>query len=161
MTKLSVKTHHWGHIAPKSPLSILMSYLDNRQQRVYANDTYSQFQKVTQGVPQGSMLRPLFYIIYANDLSKIVKNCEIALYADDTVLFTANNVKPTSRHGALNKWCHEKGILANTEKTKVMIFGKPKVVKNLPQFDIALNKAPLQVVSTYKYLGIALDGQLS
>ena len=68
----------------------ICSYLSNRQQRVYANETYSSFQGITQGVPQGSVLRPLFYIVYANDLVNKVDNCGIDLYADDTVLYTAN-----------------------------------------------------------------------
>ena len=68
----------------------ICSYLSNRQQRVYANETYSSFQDITQGVPQGSVLGPLFYIVYANDLVNKVDNCGIALYADDTVLYTAN-----------------------------------------------------------------------
>ena len=151
----------------RSLINWVGSYLENRSQRVYANDTFSQFLKVTQGVPQGSVLGPLFYIIYANDLSKIVKNCEIALYADDTVLFTANKDfnKSVSRLQAdlesLNVWCLDNGILANTDKTKVMVFGKPKVLENLPHFHIMLNKVPLQVVPSYKYLGISLDSQLS
>ena len=66
------------------------SYLSNRQQRVFANDTYSPYLKTTQGVPQGSILGPLFYIVYANDIAKTIKNCEIALYSDDTVFYTSN-----------------------------------------------------------------------
>ena len=66
------------------------NYLTDRRQRVYANNVHSLTQLITQGVPQGSVLGPLFYIIYANDVMRTVKNCEIALYADDTVLFTAN-----------------------------------------------------------------------
>ena len=78
------------------------SYLANRKPRVYANNVYSPTQVITQGVPQGSVLGPLFYIIYANDISKIVKNCEIALYADDTVLFTANSILERSVHNLQN-----------------------------------------------------------
>ena len=68
----------------------IVSYLSDRQQRVYANNTYSGYQGITQGVPQGSVLGPLFYIAYANDLSKIVKHCKRAMYADDTVLYTSH-----------------------------------------------------------------------
>ena len=148
-------------------LKWVKSYLDNRKQRVFANNTYSQFQTITQGVPQGSVLGPLFYIIYANDLPKIVKNCEIALYADDTVLFTANRDFQRSVSylqedmNLLNMWCLDNGIMANTDKTKVMIFGNPTVLTKLPQFDITMNSVSLQVVSAYKYLGITLDSQLS
>ena len=57
----------------------VISYLSDRQQRVYANDTYLDFQNITQSVPQASVLRPLFYIVYANDLVKTVKRCKIAM----------------------------------------------------------------------------------
>ena len=70
----------------RSVIKWIGSYLSNRKQRVLANNKYSSYQCITQGVPQGSVLGPLFYIIYANDISKVVKNCEIALYADDTAL---------------------------------------------------------------------------
>ena len=68
----------------------IVSYLSDRQQRVYANNTYSGYQGITQGVPQGSVLGPPFYIAYANDLSKILKHCKRAMYADDTVLYTSH-----------------------------------------------------------------------
>ena len=59
------------------------SYLSSRVQRVYANNTYSSFRTIKQGVPQGTVLGPLFYIIYANDLVKSIKYCKVALYADE------------------------------------------------------------------------------
>ena len=60
------------------------SYLQGREQKVYANGVFSASKVVTQGVPQGSVLGPLFYIVYANDLSSLFNNCEFAMYADDT-----------------------------------------------------------------------------
>ena len=143
------------------------SYLCSRQQRVYANDTYSSFQTINQGVPQGSVLGPLFYIVYANDLVKTVKNCEIALYADDTVLYTAS--KDIDRSiaslqediNSLTEWCNENGIMANTDKTKVMTFGSQNMLGKVPEFEIVLNDTPLQFVTAYKYLGMTLDSRLT
>ena len=105
------------------------SYLANRRQRVLANNTYSTFLPVTQGVLQGSVLGPLFYIIYANDLISVIKNCGIALYADDTVLYSADKkfissvTKVQEDLNAVSSWCHSNGIMLNTDKTKVMVFG--------------------------------------
>ena len=118
-------------------------------------------------MPQGSVLGPLFYIIYANDLTKIVKNCHIALYADDTVLYTANKQFETSLFNLqadldnLANWCCNNGIMANTDKTKVMVFGNPGAQKNLPDINIMFANTPLQRVQSYKYLGITLDTQLN
>ena len=72
------------------------SYLQDRKQRVLADNTFSDFQTITQGVPQGSVLGPLFYIIYANDLIDLFRSCEVALYADDTVLYKASSDFGTS-----------------------------------------------------------------
>ena len=104
-------------------------YLTNREQRVYANDTYSSFQPIAQGVPQGSVLGPLFYIVYANDLTNIIKNCEIVMYADDTILYISHKNYKSSFKGlqedlnSLSKWCIENNIMANTDKTKILTFG--------------------------------------
>ena len=74
----------------ESVVNWVKSYLMDRQQRVYANNLYSSYQTITQGVPQGSVLGQLFYIVYANDLTKNFKNCKFALYTDDTVLYISN-----------------------------------------------------------------------
>ena len=133
----------------------------------FANGVYSSYLKVTQGVPQGSVLGPLFYIIYANDIANVVENCEIAMDADDTVLFTADNNfgnAVSNLQGdikSLDQWCVRNGIMANTDKTKVMVFGTGHVLSKTPQPSILLNGVSLKVVSAYKYLGITLDNQLT
>ena len=145
------------------------SYLTNRQQRVYANSYYSSYQNVTQGVPQGSVLGPLFYIVYANDLSKIVKNCKFALYADDTVLYISEkDIEVSIRKlqediDALSTWCAKNGIMANTDKTKVMLFGTKNNLSKIPidELDLKFGGVSLQAVKTYTYLGMTLDNQLN
>ena len=143
------------------------SYLTDRKQRVLANNVYSSYQTVTQGVPQGSVLGPLFYILYANDISDTIINCKVAMYADDTVLYTADSNfedsmrKMRSDVQALSSWCGENGIRMNTDKTKTMSFGSAKKLKKLPPLCINIDDAPLQTVSCYKYLGVTLDGQLN
>ena len=122
---------------------------------------------ITQGVPQGSVLGPLFYIIYANDLSEIFDKCGMALYADDTVLYTAKKDFCDSvanlQHdiNKLTGWCHENGIMVNSDKSKIMVFGSKDRIEKLPEFDIVFGNDNLQTVSSYKYLGITLDSQLN
>ena len=145
----------------------IASYLSERKQRVYANDTYSDYMDITQGVPQGSVLGPLFYIVYANDLSKIIKHCKLAMYADDTVLYTSHknfdvSVKDLQEDiDSLTLWCKANGITVNTDKTKVMLFGSKCNLAKLNNFEIRFDNIPLQTVSSYKYLGITLDSQLN
>ena len=143
------------------------SYLRNRDQKVLANGVLSTTQTITQGVPQGSVLGPLLYIVYANDLIKTIKHCKVALYADDTVLFTANDRFETSVRlmqqdiNALSGWCCSNGIKANTDKTKVMVFGSPNCLKGVPDFNLVFEDTPLHQVQSYKYLGMTLDNQLN
>ena len=134
------------------------SDLGNRSQRVLANNKYSSYQYITQGVPQGSVLGPLFYIIYANDIVQNIKYCKIALYADDKVLYLANNYFANtvkclqSDMDALSLWCQWNGIHMNTDKTSLMLFGNLKRIT--PNIRNQCRGTPLKVDSNYRYLGI-------
>ena len=143
-----------------------ISYITGRKQKVLANNVYSALLNVTQGVPQGSVLGPLFYIVYANDLPDVLKHCNIALYADDTILYTANANFETSITKmqkdiySLAGWCVANSV-SYTKKSKVMVFGSPKTIQNFTAFEISYKDIPLQTVSSYTYLGMTLDSQLN
>ena len=148
-------------------LGWVQSYLRERKQRVLANGTYSSHQNITQGVPQGSVLGPLLYIAYANDLVNVVEKCKIGMYADDTVIYSAcSNFDLSVKNlqadlDSLVGWCDRNGLSVNADKTKIMLFGGPKALRDLPSFEIKLNNAVLQTVNSYKYLGVTLDSQLN
>ena len=150
-----------------SVVNWVRDYLTDRQQRVLANGRLSTYQTITQGVPQGSVLGPLFYIVYANDLSKIFKNCKFALYADDTVLYVSHRNfdiavnKMQDDTDSLSRWCATNGIMVNTDKTKTLVFGSKNALAKIPSFEIKFGDVPLQSVSSYKYLGLTLDNQLN
>jgi len=114
------------------------SYLANRQQTTLYSDIYSDFETITCGVPQGSVLGPLLFLIYVNDIQFAVTNAKIKLFADDTNLFlhghslneleyTANNTLKQLNHCMIaNK------LSINIEKTCYSIFGpKNKVTKDI------------------------------
>ena len=147
----------------------LEDYLTDRSQKVLANNHFSDTLKIKQGVPQGSIMGPLLYIIYANDITKVIKKSNIALYADDTVLYSnCKNLKTARRDmqadlNALQKWCVQNCIYANASKTKFMIFGS-KVTLARPECEglsLSINNQPVNRVHTYCYLGVHLDEQLN
>ena len=106
-------------------------------------------------------------ILYANDIVEKMTYCKLALYADNTVLYSANSkLKSTERKmredmQALSSWCALNGIKMNTDKTKLMWFGNAKKLKEVPNLEISIEGRPIQTVSSYRYLGVTLDGQLN
>ena len=68
-------------------MSLLGNFLENRRQRVVLNGKCSQWAPISAGVPQGSVLGPLFFLVYINDIVENV-NCDVKIFADDTSLFS-------------------------------------------------------------------------
>ena len=96
-----------------------------------------------------------------------MKHCKLAMYADDKVLYTSKRKFDVSIRdlqediASLALWCKANGIPANTKKTKVMVFGSKCSLAKLPNFEVKFGDTPLQVVTSYKYLGLTLDSQLN
>ena len=143
------------------------NYLTNRTQRTLANGKLSASNKITCGVPQGSVLGPLFFILYVNDMQAAVNKSDIQLYADDTVIHSSdsNSAKAASDlQTAMNqftRWCHENKLSLNASKTKQMVFGTRSMVKKAKNIRLMVEGVALQVVPSYKYLGVTLDSTLS
>ena len=105
----------------------MKSLLENRHQYVEYKNSVSQKLKLNYGVPQGSVLGPLFFLLYINDLPGVYKSNKITLFADDTTIYSAakqntsffyNEVKETKR------WFEEHKLTINDKKCSFMNFGK-------------------------------------
>ena len=114
------------------------NYLTNRQQKIVKPDRSSTLKPTDIGVQQGSILGPTLFIMYVNDLFKVIKKevCKMIMYADDTVVYTSSN---TMDEGFSNlerslcsiiKWCNNNRLMLNIGKTKHMIIG-PTLNENL------------------------------
>ncbi|KAG7310783.1 hypothetical protein JYU34_003599 [Plutella xylostella] len=102
------------------------NYLTNRKYRVKINDCYSDDVKVSIGTAQGSVLGPLHYLVYVNDVTNIIKHCSLYQFADDTCLIAADKSvteamkKLQKDFTALVKWSHDAGLILNAQKTQMM-----------------------------------------
>ena len=121
---------------------------------------------IQQGVPQGSTLGPLFYIIYANDIINDL-NGQVALYADDTVLYSSAKKTETIERSlqrdmdTLAQWCRNNQLTINTKKTKVMIVGNKKDRERMGEIGLKFEGEEIEIITTYNYLGVKLDQNLS
>jgi len=136
-------------------LSWITNWLTNRKQRVCINGIKSSWIWVLSGVPQGSVLGPILFLIYINDLDSGIKNW-ILKFADDTRIFGA--IKNTDDQCMMQKdlntllqWTKEWQMLFNVEKCKVMHLGR-----NNMQYDYTLDNTLLDTVSVEKDLGTVL-----
>ena len=145
------------------PLRLIRSYLTSRMHYVRVDDQESNLLPSRVGVPQGSCLGPLFFIIYINDLNILLDGLETIMYADDTTLIQQDQ-SPAQLALKLNfvlykvlDWCHYNKLALNTAKTKWMYFSTKKDV--IP--DLYLNGSLIERVSVFKYLGYNIDERLT
>ena len=146
---------------------LFTNYHFNRQQAVNFNKTMSHYEAVTCGVPQGSILGPLLFLISFNDVEESLQYCNIIMYADDTVIFTSGkSLKEieeslTSDFNRIANWMTENELVINTKKgkTECMLFGTPQRTKE-QTLDIVYQLNKIGSTNTYKYLGVKLDSSL-
>ena len=158
------KLNHYG-IRGKA-LAWFSSYLSNRTQCVSVNGHISSHLKVTCGVPQGSVLGPLLFLIYINDLPKSSKKLSFYLFADDTnIYFESENLSQLEKvvnnelkH--IKKWLDVNKLALNVDKTNFIIFHSRQHSLS-KSVNIKIGKEHVKQAKYVKFLGLLLDENLS
>jgi ribonuclease P/MRP protein subunit RPP40 len=143
----------------------IKSYLHERKQFCTINNTKSRETFVRCGVPQGSIIGPLLFLLYIDDLGTTLKNMKPILFADDSNLIISGNsldtieTKIRSEIPILLNWLQTNRLSLNIKKTHIMIFG-PTRKKHPLNINISIEGEKLEIVRNTKFLGIILDDQL-
>ena len=149
-------------------LDVIVSFLTNRVQRVVVDGKHSRVVNVVSGVPQGSVLGPLLFLLYTSDLPITLENTLIG-YADDSTLLAVVR-KPTDRASVVaslnrdlervGKWCTLWGMVINPSKTKALVVSRSRTA--VPGFpDLLLGGVVVDLVDDLKILGVTIDKKFS
>ena len=147
------------------PLVWYTSYLSNRYQAVKINNTISKPLKVTCGVPRGSVLGPLLFLLYINDIYKSSKQLSFHLFADDTAIYYSHdNIHSLQKNINIELtkvalWLNANKLSLNVSKSCFILFHPPQ--KKLPKISLAINDLPIPEKTSVKYLGVILDQHLT
>ena len=161
---LIAKLHAYGF--SKSSLKFIYSYLTGRNQRVKINTEYSSWKEILDGVPQGSVLGPLLFNIFINDIFLFVEKSEICNYADDNSLTVADaNIntiitKLESDIQSLNIWFENNGMLLNGDKCQFMIIESNRSLRNEVE-NVSIAGKNIEECKKGKLLGITFDNNLT
>ena len=157
------KLHFYG--IRGTPLKLLSSFLFGRKQMTVINGVQSDLKEIKCGVPQGSILGPLLFLIYINDLPNSTENLHYILFADDTSIFCKSS-DPQTLYNHLNiqllsisKWMKANKLILNIDKTNYMLFGTRTTIQ--PHFNLIYSNKIINRVSTTKFLGVHIDEKLS
>ena len=142
------------------------SYLSNRYQYVSINGSLSRKLLITHGVPQGSILGPLLFIIFINDLHNSVAHSVTLHFADDTnLLYADKSLKRINRYinhdlKLINVWLRANKIALNASKTEIVLF-RSKFLKIKKYLNFRVSGQKIEPKQQVKYLGIILDEHLN
>ena len=146
-------------------LDWLKDYLTDRQQRVIINGEYSDWGNIEAGVPQGSVLGPLLFLIFINDITYVIKHCKIRLFADDMCLYIEvddPNVQANELNkdlDSLNRWARKWHVDFSPPKTKELIVTRKRNPPHHPPS--FLDETHVKQVTRHKHLGLTISKDLS
>lgn len=155
-------------------LELFQNYLTCRTMVVKIFDKTSDKHEVRYGVPQGSKLGPIMFLIFANSLLRAIKKSDVFAYADDTAVAIthrdayAGAKKLQDEIRRISLWCHDSGLVLNATKTKIMHIRAPHIKRTNQMFTFedpcpqsnGRTKTKIEIVKKYKYLGIMVDEHL-
>ena len=139
------------------------SFLSKRTQVTCCSNAKSDPASISIGVAQGSIIGPLLFIVYVNDLPKCLKFCDVTRYADDTVLsfasFSTDEIqrKMNSDLNCIHNWLLDNQLSLNVDKSKFMLIGSSQRLSKLDEITISINDSALANVQSFLYLGILVN----
>ena len=158
---LIAKLHAYGF--SREALTLINDYLTNRQQRVKVNGSFSSWKSVTRGVPQGSVLGPLLFNIYINDLLLFIQNSDICNYADDTTIYACDKNLDNISHrletacSVALEWFADNFMKLNADKCHLLVLGQ----RCDDPVTVRIGSADVVNSSEEKLLGVQIDSRLS
>ena len=145
-----------------TPQKWFSSYLNNRTQFVEYHSDKSELRNVSCGVPQGSILGPLLFLLYMNDIITVCKECNPILFADDTTLLYKDSDynslyrKANNELNNISNWFAANKLSLNVEKTQFIQFNWSKN-DPIEHENLSINGNYIQNVSHVKFLGVLVD----
>ena len=151
-------------------LNWFSSYLSGRKQVVKFNHETSEYCDITCGVPQGSVLGPILFLLFINDISNFtVEGCVLNMYADDVIIYTSAMSRDELERklqcciDSISEWYNMNKLCINKKKSSVMVIGSKSQLRslNLDNFSISVNGDKLLLAEQAKYLGLWVRNDLS
>ena len=143
---------------------LIKSYLMSRTQYVHYNGCNSSTKSIEYGVPQGSILGPLFFILFMNDFSRASQLLFSILFADDTSVFLIGKdytqlIKSLNEElKKVSRWLNANGLTINLKKTHYMVFHRARI--KAKDLNVEMQGNNIDCVTTTKYLGVIIDNKL-
>lgn len=162
---LSQKLERYGFRGQS--LQFFKSYLNGRYQRVVIDEHVSSLRPVDAGVPQGSVLGPILFTLYINDLTNCLSRVSAVMYADDTALVFTTPSLHTAAHILndellkISEWFTTNRLTLNTDKTKYIVFKSPCKPVDFTMGKLKVNDKEIEKVGRISYLGVMLDDALN
>ena len=139
------------------------SYLTHRTQCTTIGEVSSTKRSVPVGMPQVTVLGPLLFLIFINDITKCLKNTQASLFADDTMVYcsgSTGNELHENLNGDLSrikKWLNDHRLTINAEKSQFMVIGSSQRIKAFESMILRMDEDELEKVTSYKYLGVIIN----